>query len=123
MPASNIPWVRLNKDGSVDFEVDITDVADHTVKLLHVWLAATGDPAGNGAGLAMDVLNPGTTKVDFASDTYTIFGATGAGGPFGEGPATVSAIVVLVPKDPSAAPRIEVIQWSRTLKLVKGQKR
>lgn len=125
MPASNIPSVTLNKDGSVTIKVEVTEAADHNVVLLHVWLAATGDPPVNGAGLAIDALNPGSTSVDFDSktDTFTIKNAKAAdGAKVGEGPATVSAIVVLSPK-PGAEAVAEVIQWGRTLKLVTSKKR
>lgn len=125
MPASNIPSVTLNKDGSVTIKVEVTDVADHDVALLHVWLAATGDPPVDGAGLAIDCLNPGSTSVDFddKTDTFTIKNAQAAdGAKFGEGPATVSAIVVLSPK-PGAGAVAEVIQWGRTLKLVTDKRR
>jgi hypothetical protein len=125
MPASNIPSVFLNKNGSVTIKVEVRQIADHDVVLLHVWLAATGDPPVNGAGLAIDCLNPGSTSVDFdgKTDTFTIKNAKAADGArFGEGPATVSAIVVLSPK-PGAGAVAEVIQWGRTLKLVTDKKR
>jgi hypothetical protein len=125
MPASNIPSVVLETDGSATIKVKVTGAADHNVVLLHVWLAATGDPPVNGAGLAIDALDPGSTSVDFDSktNTYTIKNAKAAdGAPFGEGPATVSAIVVLSPK-PGVRKPAEVIQWGRTLKLVTGKKR
>jgi hypothetical protein len=125
MPASNIPSVTLEMDGSVTIEVEVTDAADHNVVLLHVWLTATGDPPVNGAGLAIDCLTPGPTTVDLdrTTNTYTIKNATAAGGVrFGEGPATVSAIVVLSAQ-PGVPKPVEVIQWGRTLKLVTDKKR
>jgi hypothetical protein len=122
MPASNIPSVTLNKDGEVTIVVRFTGIKDHKVDLLHVWLAGTGDPKQNGTGLAIDCLKPGKTKVVRKGDTFTIIDAKGASGAkFGEGPATVSAIAQLLPTKKGL--RAEVIQWGRTLKLVKGRKR
>ncbi len=130
MPASNIPSVTLNKDGSVTIVIKFTDIGAHKIDLLHVWLAGTGNPAVNGTGLAIDCLEEGATSVDVDGDTetFTISDVKGANGAeFGEGPATVSAIGVLVPKsDPPPNPNepvAEVIQWGRTLTLVTGEPR
>jgi hypothetical protein len=129
MPASNITSVVLNGDGSVTIEGQVTQINDHTVTLLHVWLAATGDPDENGAGLAIDCLNEGQKGVKFDGENFTITNAKGAaakGAPparFSAGQATASAIAVSSPKDTSAGPPAVVIQWSRTLKLVTDEKR
>src|SRR6516225_7908476 len=56
MPASNIEAVALAA-GGVSIRGKLTDMKDHNVELLHVWLAQPGLPSGNGAGLAIDCLN------------------------------------------------------------------
>jgi hypothetical protein len=116
MPGSNIPWVRLEKDGSVTIEVEVKDAAGRDIVLLHVWLTGTGDPPDS-AGLAIDCLNPGNTVVTRVGDTFTIENATAASGAFAEGMALVSAIVALSPKPADSS------QWGRTLRLKTGEKR
>ncbi|MGO9908990.1 MAG: hypothetical protein ACLP4R_25240 [Solirubrobacteraceae bacterium] len=125
MPASNIPSVVLEKDGSVTIEGEFTGIAKYEVGLLHVWLAGTRDDGQHGVGLAIDCLKKGQKGVRFKRPKFTlthVFGANGA--KFGPGPATVSAIAVLTPKPASTKKLVaEVIQWSRTLSLVTGQSR
>jgi hypothetical protein len=124
MPASNIPTVLLNGNGSVTIEGQFTDIDDYTVTLLHVWLAGTGDDGQDGVGLAIDCLEEGQPNVEVQGKEFTIAGAKGAapkGMPdadFGEGPATVSGIAVLTPRPPNPKHLVaEVIQWGRTLTL------
>jgi hypothetical protein len=122
MPASNIPSVFLDNDGSVTIQVKFTDMDAHKVDLLHVWLAGTGVPKGYGAGLAIDGKQEGHETVESDSTTFTltgVFGANGAG--FGEGSATVSAIAVLSPTKANVP--AEVHQWGRMLTLVTGESR
>lgn len=121
MPASNIQSVVLNGGGSVTIEGQFTDIADYTVTLLHVWFAGTGQ-GQVGAGLAVDCLaTGGPGKFNGKTFTLTDFGANNPGGAnsakFTAGPATVSAIAVLTPKEGNANTPAQVIQWSRTLTL------
>lgn len=121
MPASNIPSVFLNEGGSVNIEVQLTDTAADEVALLHVWLAGTGVPKENGAGLAIDAKQEGQSHDATDATTFTLTEVRGAdNAPFGEGPATVSAIAVLS-RTKAGVP--EVIQWSRTLSLVTDESR
>lgn len=130
MPASNIPSVTLNKDGSVTIKGQFTEIGKFDVALLHVWFVATGDDGQNGVGLAIDCLETGQRGVSFRRPKFTLTRQLGAarkrapGVKFGEGPAIVSGIAVLTPKPPNAEKLpAEVLQWSRTLSLVTGKSR
>jgi hypothetical protein len=120
MPASNIKSVVLNRDGSVTIEGEVAierelaNLKDYDVKLLHVWFAATGKPAVNGAGLAIDCCQK-QKGVKFNGKKFKITAKGAANAKFGRGPGTVSAIAVLSPK--KAGVPAEVIQWSRTVTL------
>ena len=116
MPASNIKTVKLLSNGQVTIIGEFKDIDKYDVKLLHVWLAQPGGPGENGVGLAIDCLaENGSCELKGNTFTLTDTGANDA--PFIAGPATVSAIAVLTPKDSSGRLPAEAIQWSRTLTL------
>jgi hypothetical protein len=113
LPASKIHAVDLNTDGTVTISGQFTDMANRTVKLLHIWLAQPGSDGTDGVGLATDAL-PAVNSRDL-SFTLTSRGADN--GSFRHGPAIVSAIAVISPDNASDGPPSEVIQWSRSLTL------
>jgi hypothetical protein len=124
MPVSNIQSVDLN-GGGLTIIGTIEDLDAYEVKLLHVWLAQPGPTGENGAGLAIDCLN-GTPPAVLKGEKFTLTAApagTGNLGVFGtfvQGPATVSAIAVLVPNPNQPTPKRlvpEVLEWSRILTL------
>jgi hypothetical protein len=129
MPASNIPWVLLHKDGSVTIDGEFTDIDKYDVALLHVWLAATGDNGQKGAGLAIDCCQK-QKNVRLKPPKFTLTKMLGAGpkgvpdAKFGEGQATVTGLTVLTPKPRYAKDlQAEVIQWGRTLCLETDKKK
>lgn len=123
MPASNIKSVSLSGD-KVTIVGEVTDIKDHDVELLHVWLAQPGPIGQNGAGLAIDCL--AGTPPPYAAGKFTLTagsgvpGVPGVVGAFVPGPATVSAIAVLSPKSGSSQDVVtEVMQWSHTVTVPK----
>jgi len=119
---SNINSVELAPQGgqvTITGTVDVPE--DYTIGLLHVWLAQPGAPGRDGVGVAIDCLATGG-PAEFAPDRKT-FRLTVSqseppngvvGGPFFQGPATVSAIAVLSPNtDGKPGVVTQVLEWGR----------
>jgi hypothetical protein len=132
MTASNIHSVDLDaKSGKVTISGAFTDMNNRCVTLLHIWLAQPGADGQGAVGLAIDALAETASDdvvTKFNPDEEPSFELTALGtaldvnantAQFRPGPATVSAIAVIAPKDPSGPPT-EVLQWSRTLTLSAG---
>jgi hypothetical protein len=114
MGASNIRSVGL-AGSQVIIDGEISGTPGDLVELLHVWLAQPELSGRPGAGLAIDCLGgtpapiPGGGTYSFTLEAKT--GEPGVVGEFVDGPATVSAIAVVV--DPTTHAVTQVLQWSR----------
>lgn len=118
MPASNIETVIVD-GGALTIIGTIDELTDYETELLHVWLAQPGNPGQAGAGLAIDCLSGRSTVFKGERFTLTVpAGSPGVVGTFVPGPATASAIAVLVPKgsNPKGLSQ-EVLEWSRIVML------
>jgi hypothetical protein len=116
---SNINSVELSPDRrqvTITGKVEVPE--DYTVGLLHVWLAQPGAPDRPGVGVAIDCFAEGG-PAEFAPDgeTFRLTVPQGeppngvVGGPFFEGPATVSVIAVLSPSKSGLV--TQVLEWGR----------
>lgn len=122
MAASNVYPVTLKDDGDVVLEGKFTEMDGLKVTLFHVWLWQSGGNGQQGVGLATAVdVNPSNHEFKYTTGPGDTTGGSPARvGRFGPGAATVSAFAVVSPTTGSSHPQ-EVLQWGRTLTLVKNK--